>query len=242
MRIPRFALSAAAAVFVSASCLSVGHAAANRSATRAEVKTAAAQSSMTPAQALQRLVDGNARFASGKPQAADVRAEVRATAAGQYPFAAIVACMDSRTSPERMFDLGIGDAFGVRLAGNIVDEDVLGRLEFATEVAGARVIAVVGHDQCGAVKGACDGVTLGNLTAALADIRLAVEAVPAAVEPRTSKNPAFVQATAEQNVRLGVRAIRERSDILRRRIDAGQVLVVGGMYDLASGRVTFQQD
>jgi carbonic anhydrase len=234
MRSPRVALSAIAAVLVSTSSLTA--------ASHAEIMTAAAQAALTPAQALERLVDGNARFAAGKPQAIDVRAEVRATAAGQYPFAAIVTCMDSRTSPERMFDLGIGDAFGVRLAGNIVDEDVLGGLEFATEAVGAKVIAVVGHDQCGAVKGACDGVSLGNLTAALADIRPAVEAVPASVEPRTSKNAAFVQAAAEQNVRLGVRALRERSDILRKRIDAGQLVVVGGMYDLASGKVTLQKD
>jgi carbonic anhydrase len=199
------------------------------------------QSAMTPAQVLERLTQGNARFVQGKPAKRDLRAAVRATGGGQYPMAAIVSCLDSRTAPEHMFDLGPGDAFVARVAGNVVGDDFLGSLEFATKVSGAKLIVVVGHSACGAVKGACDGVELGRLTGLLAQIKPAVEAVPA-MEPRTSKNDAFVEAVARQNVVLAMKRVRDQSPILRELIDSGQVGLAGAYYDIETGKVEFSAD
>lgn len=203
---------------------------------------AAAQKATTPQQALDRLVAGNTRFATSAGTKRDLAAEMRQTAPGQYPVASIVTCLDSRTSPEYLFDLGIGDAFAARVAGNFVNEDILGSLEFAHKAAGAKLIVVIGHSACGAVKGACDDVKLGNLTAVLAKIRPAVAAVKDDGSPRTSKNTAFVEQVAAANVRLTVQQIRERSPVLREMLEAGQIGLIGGMYDLATGRVTFYAD
>ncbi len=202
----------------------------------------AAQQSTTPQQALDRLMEGNARFAAGHASSRDLAAEVKQTAAGQYPVASIVTCLDSRTSAEYLFDLGLGEAFCARVAGNFVNEDILGSLEFAHKAAGAKLIVVLGHSACGAVKGACDDVKLGNLTATLAKIRPAVAAVKDDGTPRNSKNAAFVEKVAEANVRLTVQQIRERSPVLKEMLDAGQIGIVGGMYDLATGKVTLYPD
>lgn len=203
------------------------------------VQTKESQAAMTPQQALAELKAGNARFAAGKPLHRDFPAQVKATASSQYPFAVVLSCLDSRQPIEIVFDQGIGDIFSARVAGNVLDNDILGSMEFACKVSGAKLIAVVGHSNCGAIKGAVDDVELGDLTGLLAKIKPAMDAVPATIQPRNSKNPDYVNAVAEANVRLVMKEIRERSLILREMLDSGQIELVGGMYDLSTGRVRF---
>jgi carbonic anhydrase len=164
--------------------------------------------------------------------------QVHATAGGQHPFASIVGCIDSRVPPERIFDLGVGDAFVARVAGNFVDQEILGSLEFASAVAGSPLILVLGHTGCGAVKGACDGVELGNLTATLDQLEPAVEAVAdESFEPRSSKNADYVAAVTHANVRLTVEEILRESEVLRDLHEQGKLLVAGAVYDVATGKV-----
>jgi carbonic anhydrase len=191
------------------------------------------------AEALARLKDGNKRFAAGLSRVHDYLAQVRATAAGQRPFAAVLSCMDSRTGPEIVFDQGLGDLLSVRVAGNVADDDALGSLEYATKVLGTRLIVVLGHTSCGAVKGACEDVHLGNLTGLLARIKPAVDSVPSSVQPRVGSNDAFVDAAARANVRLSIETIRERSPIIAALERAGDVKIVGAMYDVATGKAEF---
>ncbi|MGA9778964.1 MAG: carbonic anhydrase family protein [Limisphaerales bacterium] len=201
--------------------------------------TKASQAAMTPQQALAELKAGNARFVAGHPLKRNLPADVKATASGQYPFAVVLSCLDSRQPIEIVLDQGIGDIFSARVAGNVLNDDVLGSMEFACKVSGAKLIAVIGHTNCGAIKGAVDDVQLGNLTGLLAKIKPAMDAVPANVQPRTSKNPEYVDQVAEANVRLVMQQIRDRSPILREMIDEGKVGLVGGMYDLSTGEVHF---
>jgi len=201
--------------------------------------TKESQAAMTPEAALAELRAGNARFVAGKTQVRNLPARVRATASAQYPFAVILSCLDSRQPTEIVFDQGIGDVFCARVAGNVLAEDILGSMEFGCKVAGAKLIAVIGHSNCGAIKGAIDDVQLDHLTGLLAKIRLALARVPDNVQPRTSRNDAFVQQVAEANVRLVMQQIRERSTTLREMIDAGKIGLVGGMYDLSTGEVHF---
>jgi len=196
------------------------------------------QSAETPDQALQRLMDGNARLLAGKTVNCDLLAQIEATSKGQAPFAAIVGCIDSRVPPELIFDQRIGSVFAARIAGNFVNTDIIGSLEFATKVAGAKLIMVLGHSECGAVKGAIDQVQLGNLTATLDNIWPAVEATEGPVGERTSKNKAFVQAVAETNARLAARMLIERSPVMADLIDAGSLKVVAAMHDVATGKVS----
>jgi carbonic anhydrase len=203
------------------------------------VQTKESQAAMTPAGALANLRAGNARFVAGQTRHRDLPAEVRATASGQYPFAVIVSCLDSRQPIELIFDQGIGDVFNARVAGNVLTDEILGSLEFACNVSGAKEILVVGHSNCGAVKGAIDGVELGKLTVLLDRIKPAIAQVPDDGQPRTTKNDAFVQKVAEANVRLVMKQIREQSPILRGMLDAGQIGLTGGMYDLGTGEVHF---
>jgi carbonic anhydrase len=203
------------------------------------VQTKESQAAMTPQQALEELREGNARFVAGKPQARDLPAEVRATASGQYPFAVVLSCLDSRQPIEIVFDQGVGDIFSARVAGNVLNDDILGSMEFACKVSGAKLIAVIGHSNCGAIKGAIDDVQLGNLTGLLAKIKPAIDTVPDDGQPRTSKNYEFVDRVSEANVRLVMKEIRERSPILREMLDQGQIALVGGMYDLSTGKVRF---
>lgn len=205
----------------------------------APVMTRDAQTAMTPDQALTRLKEGNRRFVSGASVHHNEIAAQHATAAGQYPFGAIVSCIDSRSIPEVIFDQGIGDLFVPRIAGNYVQSDILGSLEFATKISGAKIIVVVGHTSCGAVKGACDNVELGNLTTVIREIRPAVDAVPGFDSNRTSKNAQFVQEVAEMNVRMTMEKIRRNSPIIRELEDGGQIRIVGAMHDLDTGRVDF---
>jgi carbonic anhydrase len=203
------------------------------------VQTQASQAEMTPVKALARLKEGNARFAVGKTTPRDYPAQLRATAGGQFPSTVIVSCMDSRAPVEAIFDLGLGDTFSIREAGNVIDADVLGGLEYAVKVIGVKSIVVLGHSHCGAVKGAIDGVELGNLTQLLKKIAPAIEGpVPAA----KSKDDAFVARVAEANVRLGMKEIRQKSPTVREALDAGKVGLVGGMYDIETGKVEFYAD
>jgi carbonic anhydrase len=206
-------------------------------ATGAAVQTAASQAAMTPDEALRLLQQGNARFAAGTTLRRDLVAQVRETGAGQHPFAAVLGCIDSRVSPELVFDVGVGDLFAARIAGNAVDDELLGSLEFATKVAGARLIVVLGHTRCGAVMGACDGVEMGSLTKTLALLRPAIEAAQDLPEPHDSSNPAYVAHVTEANVRLGARALLERSPILAGLVKEGRLAVVPALYDVDTGRV-----
>ena len=203
------------------------------------VETKESQATMTPAQALAELRNGNARFVAGALLHRDFPAQVKATSSGQYPFAVVLSCLDSRQPSEIVFDQGIGDMFSARIAGNVLNDDILGSLEFACKASGAKLIAVVGHSNCGAIKGAIDDVALGNLTGLLTKIKPALDAVPAAVQPRTSKNYSFVDQVSEANVRLVMKEISERSPVLREMIDKGEIKLVGGMYDLSTGKVQF---
>ena len=209
-----------------------------RAAEECMVFDKARQSAETPDQALQRLMDGNARLLAGKTVNCDLLAQIEATATVQAPFAAIVGCIDSPVPPELIFDQRIGSVFAARIAGNFVNTDVIGSLEFATKVAGAKLVMVLGHTDCGAVKGAIDQVQLGNLTATLDNIWPAVEATEGPAGERTSKNKAFVKAVAATNARLAARMLIERSPTMAELIDAGSLKVVPAMHDVASGKVS----
>jgi carbonic anhydrase len=197
------------------------------------------QAALTPAEVLASLKRGNERFASGKTHRRDLLHDQRTTAAGQYPHAVILSCIDSRAPAEFIFDAGIGDIFNARIAGNIVDADLAGSMEFACKVAGAKLVVVMGHTSCGAIKGACDRVELGNLTGLLDKIQPAVAAVHHVPGGRTSKNTVFVEAVAGTNVRLTVERIRQLSPILREMEAAGHIQIVGCIYDLETARVSF---
>ena len=201
--------------------------------------TADTQSKMTPETSLKELMDGNKRFLDQKPAERRVIEQVAQTAEGQYPFACVLSCIDSRIPTEIIFDQGVGDLFNARVAGNFINDDILGSMEFACKLAGAKVIMVLGHTSCGGVKGACDNAELGLLTQMLAKIRPAVDAVKTEDgEDRSSKNKKFVNRVAEENVRMNVAGITERSSVLKEMVDAGEITVVGAMYDVASGKVT----
>jgi carbonic anhydrase len=198
-----------------------------------------AQAGSTPAQVLDWLQRGNGRFVAGEFARRDMLHDQRVTAAGQHPLAVILSCIDSRAPAEFIFDAGIGDLFNARIAGNIADTDQVGSLEFACKVSGAKLVVVMGHTSCGAIKGACDRVQMGNLTALLDKIQPAVEAVRDVPGGRTSKNREFVEAVAEANVRLAVQSIRDLSPILRGMEAEGQIGITGCIYDLETGRVRF---
>ncbi|HEX8268245.1 MAG TPA: carbonic anhydrase family protein [Pyrinomonadaceae bacterium] len=202
-------------------------------------QTKESQAALNPAEALKLLKEGNLRFVAGRTINRDLRAQVKETSEGQYPYAVILSCQDSRTSSDLLFDLNKGDAFSLRIAGNVVNEDILGGMEFGTKVAGAKLIAVIGHTKCGAIYGACDDVKMGNLTGLLDRIKPAIKDVSETIQPRDSKNPAFVNAVTEQNVRYQMRMVREKSPILREMIDKGEVGLVGGIYDISTGKVEF---
>jgi len=194
--------------------------------------------SMTPAQVIDELKKGNERFRTGKMASRNYLAEQRFSAAGQYPAAVILGCLDSRVPAEIIFDVGIGDTFIGRVAGNAVNDDMLGSMEFGCGVSGARVVLVLGHTACGAVKGAIDDVVLGNLTGLLARIKPAIPATKFEGE-KSSKNPAYVDAVAKSNVRLVLADIRRRSPTLDELEKKGKVQITGAMYDLATGAVEF---
>jgi carbonic anhydrase len=193
---------------------------------------------LTPEQVIDLMKQGNERFRTGKMLQHDYLAQKRASAAGQYPAAVILSCIDSRAPAEIILDMGIGDTFNARVAGNIANDDLLGSLEFACAVAGAMVVLVMGHTACGAIKGAIDGAKLGNLTQLLDKIKPAVAATKYAGE-RTAKNYAFVDAVATTNVGLTIAEIRRRSEVLAGLEKEGKIKIAGSMYHLSGGRVEF---
>ena len=203
--------------------------------------TKESQAKMTPSSSLQTLKDGNDRFVKSKQLDRDLSQQVVETATGQYPFATVLHCIDSRVSAELIFDQGIGDLFSIRIAGNFVNEDILGSMEFACKLAGTKVLVVLGHTACGAVKGACDHARLGNLTALINKIEPAVEAVkePKAESERTSKNINFVNEVAKKNVEMTLSDIRNKSLVLKEMEDNNELKIVGGMYDISTGAVNF---
>jgi carbonic anhydrase len=199
----------------------------------------AEQAVLTPPQVLEQLRRGNERFAYGRRQPRDMLHDQRITAAGQYPHAIVLSCIDARAPAEFIFDTGLGDIFNARIAGNIADADLVGSMEFACKVSGAKLVLVMGHTSCGAIKGACDHVQLGNLTGLLDKIQPAVAAVRDVPGKRNSKNKEFVEAVAEANVRLTMERIRELSPILREMEDAGKIQIAGSIYEIETGRVRF---
>jgi carbonic anhydrase len=207
--------------------------------TRPTARTREDQAAMTPGRALATLRAGNVRFVKDRARSRNLPEQVVATSSAQYPFAVVLSCLDSRQPVEMIFDQGIGDLFIARVAGNVQNDDILGSLEFACNVSGAKLIVVLGHSNCGAVKGAIDNVELGHLTGLLDRIKPAIAAVPQGAGARDSKNSAFVEEVAEANVRQVMQQIRERSPILREMIDQQKIALVGGMYDLTTGKVDF---
>ena len=197
------------------------------------------QQALTPREVLGILKAGNERFARGRSIARDYLAQARATASGQYPMAVVLSCLDSRIPVELVLDRGIGDLFVARVAGNFENTDILGSMEFATKLAGARLVVVLGHTNCGAIKGACDGAQMGNLTSTLANIAPAVEASKGLEGDHDSHDAAFVAAVSHANVRQTMADIVARSPVLGELVDAGQLAIVGGMYDLSTGIISW---
>ena len=206
-----------------------------------EAQTKEAQDKMTPDKSLNELRLGNQRFVNKNQLNRDLLQQVKQTSSGQYPFATILSCIDSRVSSELIFDQGIGDIFSVRIAGNFVNEDILGSMEFACKLAGTKLILVLGHTACGAVKGACDHARLGNLTALINKIEPAVEAViePKEESQRNSSNIKFVNSVAEKNVEMTISNIRSSSPVLAEMEEQGSIKIIGGMYDIDTGIVHF---
>lgn len=206
----------------------------------ASVQDKDSQANTTPDAALQRLLDGNQRFLNGQQLERDLSQQVAATSTGQFPFAVVLSCIDSRVTPELLFDQGVGDIFTARIAGNFVNDDLLGSMEFGCKVAGSKLILVLGHTGCGAVRGACDSVELGNLTGMLKNIQPAVSAAGEQFSEadRGSHNPDFLTAVTRTNVQLTTRAITERSEVLRAMVEGGEIRIVGAMYDIKTGQVS----
>lgn len=209
-------------------------------ANQAITQTEDSQANITPSMAVDMLKGGNDRFMNGNPLKRDLHAQIDQTSTGQFPFASIVSCIDSRIPTEVIFDQGIGDIFNARIAGNFVNDDILGSLEFACKLAKSKIIVVMGHTSCGAVKGACDKAELGKLTQMLDKIMPAVNAIETPEgEDRSSKNPDFVNRVAEKNVELTIGNIKAHSDVLNDMYENGEIDIVGAMYDVKTGRVKF---
>jgi len=200
------------------------------------------QTAITPTMALDLLKEGNKRFINNMKVNRNLLQQANETSDGQHPFAVILSCIDSRTSAELIFDQGLGDVFSVRIAGNIINEDILGSMEFGCKVAGSKIIVVLGHSQCGAVKGACDHVEMGNLTALLSKLQPAVYDEKTVTENRSSSNEDFVEKVSTINVKRTVHAIMERSPILKEMIESGAIGIVGGNHDISTGEVIFYKD
>lgn len=209
-----------------------------------KVHTKETQTRLTPRTALEILQEGNDRFIKNLKAQRDLLGQVNATRDGQWPFATILSCIDSRTSAELIFDQGLGDVFSIRIAGNIVNTDILGSMEFACKVSGSKLIVVLGHTKCGAVKGACDHVEMGNLTELLSKLQPSVytERETRNVEERNSSNSVFVENVAAINVRRSVKSIIERSFIIEQMVESGEIGVVGAMYNIETGNVEFLKD
>lgn len=200
------------------------------------------QSTTAPQDALKYLREGNYRFVNNLKANRNLLQQVNETRDGQFPVATILSCIDSRTSAELVFDQGLGDIFSIRIAGNIVNDDILGSMEFACKVAGSKLIVVLGHSKCGAIKGACDNVQLGNLSTLLNKIQPSVYVERETAEDRTSSNPQFVENVARIQVKRSVECIVEQSVVIRELIENGQIGLVGAMYDVENGTVEFLEE
>lgn len=208
---------------------------------KALYKNDIAPGDMKPNDALQLLKNGNFRFVNNLKMNRDLLEQVNETKDNQFPFATILSCMDSRTSAELIFDQGLGDIFSIRIAGNIISEGILGSLEYATGVVGSRLIVVLGHTGCGAIKGACDNVEMGNITNIMNKIKPAIALETTHTENRTGNNSEYVNAVAKLNVNNSVKELIERSDIIKQLVADGKVGIMPAMYDVATGKVTFYE-
>jgi len=211
----------------------------NQPARREKVLTAAEQSALTPDAVITALKDGNKRFTNNDLTLRDHSSMVRNATEGQFPKAVILSCLDSRIPVEDVFDRGIGDIFVARVAGNFSNTDILGSLEFGCKVSGAKVILVLGHESCGAIKGAIDNVQLGNITPMLANIKPAIGKVKDFKGEKNSKDVAYVEAVAKQNVLNTIENIKAKSPILKEMLSKGEIKIIGGYYDLHTGKVEF---
>ena len=200
------------------------------------------QSNLTPEMAFQILKDGNERFVNNLKAERNLLQQVNETKEGQFPFATILSCMDSRTSAELIFDQGLGDIFSIRIAGNILNDDILGSMEFATKVVGTKIILVLGHTKCGAIVGACNNVELGKLTQVLEKVKPAIEAEKTTTDNRTGSNRSFVDNVTENNVHINIDRIKKESPIIAELVQQGSVKIVGGIYDVETGKVTFHEN
>ena len=207
-----------------------------------KTQTKETQANLTPRMALEILKEGNNRFINNLKEHRNLLEQANETSDGQYPFATILSCIDSRTSAELIFDQGLGDIFSVRIAGNIVNTDILGSMEFACKLAGSKLIVVLGHSKCGAIKGACDHAEMGNLTELLAKIQPAVYQEKSVVDNRSSSNAEFVEKVSTINVKRTVRNIIERSFILEQMVENGEIGVVGANHNIETGKVEFYTD
>lgn len=196
------------------------------------------QEALTPDNALELLKAGNMRFVSNLKMNRNLLQQVNETRDGQYPFAAILSCIDSRAPAELIFDQGLGDIFSIRIAGNFINDDILGSMEFACQIAGSKLVVVLGHTHCGAIKGVCDGIQLGNMTQMLAKIKPAVEQVTDE-SVRNSSNFSFVNKVAHQNIKMSLNQIPERSPVLRKLMEEGKIKIIGAIYDIETGEVKF---
>ncbi|PCJ81900.1 MAG: carbonic anhydrase [Bacteroidetes bacterium] len=203
-----------------------------------KTQTKETQKAITPKKAVEILKEGNNRFLKLSQVERDLSLQVTETSSGQYPFAVILSCIDSRVPAELVFDQGIGDIFNIRIAGNLINEDILGSMEFACKAAGSKLIVVLGHSSCGAIGGACDNVKLGNLTRLLEKIQPAIDAVTE-LGDRSSSNSEFVQKVAENNVRQSMKLIRDNSPVLSEMFEKQEIGIVGGMYSVETGEVKF---
>ena len=197
------------------------------------------QNELTPELALERLKEGNLRFVNNIKTNRNLLQQVNETSAGQFPFAAVLSCIDSRTSAELIFDLGLGDIFSIRIAGNILNVDILGSMEYACKIAGSKLIVVLGHTKCGAVEGACNNIVLGNVTALLNKIIPAIDLETETLTDRNGGNSVFTKNVAKNNIFITVQKIKEQSAILQEMEQTSQIKIVGGIYDLDTGQVTF---
>lgn len=188
------------------------------------------------------MKEGNLRFQNNLKANRNLLQQVNDTSEGQWPFAVVLSCIDSRVSAELVFDQGLGDIFSVRIAGNFINEDILGSMEFACKVAGSKLVVVLGHSKCGAIKGACDDVKLGNLTALISKLKPAVDSVTEPKQNRNSSNGEFVEKVAETNVHMTMANIKKQSPVLKEMFDRGEIGIVGGMYDVETGKVEFYEE
>jgi len=199
------------------------------------------QEGLTPEHALDILKEGNGRFVNNIKTHRNLLEQVNETKSGQFPFAAILSCIDSRTSAELIFDQGLGDVFSIRIAGNILNDDILGSMEFACKIAGSKLIVVLGHTKCGAIEGACDHIELGHITTLLNKVKPAIEIEKETTSDRNSKNKKFVENVTVNNVNLTVQKVKEQSPLLREMEQSGKIKIIGGLYDLETGIVRFYE-